>query len=109
MSGSLRTTMRRTVRRGMQIATMNGLGHAPMVLQSLRGMPAFFRDAVAYRQAQQEGPFPLRLGGLLPILGDRYGDAGALGHYFHQDLWAARRIFERRPGRHVDIGSRLDG
>jgi SAM-dependent methyltransferase len=33
----------------------------------------------------------------------------AKGHYFHQDLLVARRIFESSPERHVDIGSRVDG
>jgi SAM-dependent methyltransferase len=31
------------------------------------------------------------------------------GHYFHQDLFVARKIFEEKPVRHVDIGSRTDG
>ncbi|RYF91628.1 MAG: DUF268 domain-containing protein [Chitinophagaceae bacterium] len=31
------------------------------------------------------------------------------GHYFHQDLYVARRIFEHNPKRHVDVGSRTDG
>ena len=30
-------------------------------------------------------------------------------HYFLQDLWAARRVYERRPASHLDVGSRLDG
>jgi len=33
----------------------------------------------------------------------------AKGHYFHQDLLVARRIHERNPDRHVDVGSRIDG
>ena len=33
----------------------------------------------------------------------------ASGHYFHQDLLVARRIFENNPEIHVDIGSRIDG
>lgn len=33
----------------------------------------------------------------------------AKGHYFHQDLLVARRIFENHPERHVDVGSRVDG
>jgi hypothetical protein len=33
----------------------------------------------------------------------------AQGHYFHQDLLVARRIFEESPVRHVDVGSRVDG
>jgi Caenorhabditis protein of unknown function, DUF268 len=43
-------------------------------------------------------------------LTDRQANAGlANGHYFHQDLWAARRIFVDRPEKHIDVGSRVDG
>lgn len=52
-------------------------------------------------------PFPIRW---LPVLSDRYMSSGvAKGHYFHQDLWAARHIYSRKPRRHVDVGSRIDG
>ena len=45
-----------------------------------------------------------------PCLLDVDADGGtASGHYFHQDLLVARRIFEMRPERHVDVGSRIDG
>jgi SAM-dependent methyltransferase len=44
------------------------------------------------------------------VLDDFDADAGqASGHYFFQDLWAARKIFERRPEHHIDVGSRIDG
>lgn len=29
-------------------------------------------------------------------------------HYFYQDAWAARRLAEAPPARHVDVGSRVD-
>jgi SAM-dependent methyltransferase len=45
-----------------------------------------------------------------PQLGDLNEGAGiAEGHYFWQDLIAAREIFQNNPERHVDIGSRVDG
>lgn len=41
---------------------------------------------------------------------DKKADSGsASGHYFHQDLLVANRIYENKPQRHVDIGSRIDG
>jgi SAM-dependent methyltransferase len=41
---------------------------------------------------------------------DRFKTSGStIGHYFNQDLWVARRIFENKPIKHVDIGSRVDG
>lgn len=46
---------------------------------------------------------------LRPTFGDRAANAGNLGAYFYQDLWAAKKIFSAMPLRHVDIGSRIDG
>jgi len=43
-------------------------------------------------------------------LDDRFDQSGtASGHYFHQDLLVASRIFINNPEKHVDIGSRIDG
>jgi hypothetical protein len=76
---------------------------------TLRRLPRFMRHAAEYRR-QADGRFPLTLGDLEPVLTDFGAEAGiARGHYFHQDLWAARRLFARRPHRHVDVGSRIDG
>ena len=45
-----------------------------------------------------------------PCMEDFYGPGGvASGHYFHQDLYVAQRIFAKAPVKHVDIGSRIDG
>jgi SAM-dependent methyltransferase len=43
-----------------------------------------------------------------PQLWDRTSVTPYDPHYFFQDVWAARRVAERRPTRHVDVGSRLD-
>ena len=76
---------------------------------TLKNTPAFVRQMRAYR-ALPNGAFPVSKPDLEPILTDYRAQAGiARGHYFHQDLWAARRIAARRPTRHVDIGSRIDG
>jgi hypothetical protein len=54
------------------------------------------------------------LGGIIthryPILSDWDDQAGAAnGHYFHQDLLVASLIYIRKPIRHIDVGSRIDG
>lgn len=46
---------------------------------------------------------------LWPVLGESDAPAGEVTWFFHQDLWAARKIHEARPLRHMDIGSRIDG
>ncbi|GHT01867.1 hypothetical protein AGMMS50276_30880 [Synergistales bacterium] len=44
-----------------------------------------------------------------PIVTDWSDNAGFLSYYFWQDLWAAKKIFERKPSSHFDIASRIDG
>lgn len=45
-----------------------------------------------------------------PCLHDAWDNGWtANGHYFHQDLLIARKIFQSAPLKHVDIGSRVDG
>lgn len=77
---------------------------------AVRKFPSFLAD---YRR------FRSNLGSLVefwpteasfPCLHDA-GDAGgtASGHYFHQDLHVAQRIFNLKPERHIDVGSRVDG
>jgi SAM-dependent methyltransferase len=76
-----------------------------------RHLPRFLRDARAYRRASARATsFPFMWAEAQPMLTDYAASAGsASGHYFHQDLWAARRIYAVRPTSHVDIGSRVDG
>lgn len=83
---------------------------AIVLFRAVTGLPAYVRDAWKYARTPGVALFPLRLSSLRPCLADRFESAGvASGHYFHQDLWAARKIFQARPLRHVDIGSRVDG
>ena len=79
-------------------------------LRSIRGLPTYLRN-FNLLNAQKAGAlreFPF--GKLYPCLEDRFLESGsAKGHYFHQDLLAARRIYLNVPTIHVDIGSRVDG
>lgn len=86
-------------------------GFNPGVLvKTLRRLPTYFSDLRKYKKMQSEPAFRFRFADAFPILTDMDGGAGtAGGHYFHQDLWAARKIFQQRPPQHVDIGSRMDG
>ncbi len=86
-------------------------GFNPWILvKSLTRLPAFLRDASQYQKMDPPSGFRITLSDAFPILTDATASAGLVGgHYFHQDLWAARKIFSRAPLNHVDIGSRIDG
>lgn len=79
--------------------------------RSIRQLRTFARQRREYlKQGQQGGEEQFPMGRLYPCLDDIYMDAGvAKGHYFHQDLHVARKIFQRSPKRHIDVGSRVDG
>ena len=77
--------------------------------RGLKGTGHMLRD---YRQfsTQSRSSKDFSFGITYPCPADRFEEGGvASGHYFHQDLLVARRIFERRPLRHIDVGSRVDG
>jgi SAM-dependent methyltransferase len=50
-------------------------------------------------------PFAMRARDILPQLTDRTATTPVEPTYFLQDTWFARKIAERRPARHVDVGS----
>jgi SAM-dependent methyltransferase len=97
------------IRRVLDAGNLFGLNFV-QTARCVRGIPKFLQDYRAYRKQGPPVSFRPSVGQLMPMLTDYRGSAGAAtGHYFHQDLWAARRIFRRRPARHIDIGSRIDG
>ena len=86
-------------------------GFNPRVLiRSLQNLPTYWKDLSSYRKLNKSASFHFQLRDAFPILTDMSSNAGvAGGHYFHQDLWAAKKIFKARPLQHFDIGSRTDG
>jgi SAM-dependent methyltransferase len=73
--------------------------------------PRFLVDILTYkRMCGPSTQFQLALSNVKPFLLDRDLAAGiGSGHYFVQDLHVARMIYQTKPSRHVDIGSRIDG
>ena len=79
-------------------------------VRSMRGIRSYFRDLRTLKRQQPTSVSKFPFGTPYPCLEDRYAKSGsATGHYFHQDLLVARRIFEANPLVHVDVGSRVDG
>jgi hypothetical protein len=79
-------------------------GFDPRKFIAIRNLPRYFSEIKKYKN----------MGGNVehyyPILSDYADQAGsASGHYFHQDLLIAKRIFTASPKKHVDVGSRIDG
>ncbi len=79
-------------------------------LHSLRGMWPYCQDFQALKVQELSSAKVFPFGKLYPCLEERFLESGsASGHYFHQDLLTARRVFANNPVTHVDVGSRIDG
>jgi hypothetical protein len=81
-----------------------GLGILPIRISLISKIPRFLKERRNFRVK----------GGVIshfyPLLNDYTDSAGtASGHYFHQDLLVAQYIYEKKPKRHLDVGSRIDG
>lgn len=83
-------------------AGYRGLG----ALAVLPGLARYARDRHAYRS--MPGAEPLRWRDAFPKVNDRLVSAPFDAHYLYQDTWAAQRVAEAAPARHVDVGSRIE-
>ena len=81
---------------------------------TIYNIPRFLYEIRNYNRklvqsSQQAKRFPIKITQIKPCLADYNAQAGTYGSYFHQDLWAAKKIYKKQPSKHVDIGSRIDG
>lgn len=85
-------------------ASLGLIGVNPFAVIALKNIPRYLRERSKFK----------KLGGSIafhyPIISE-YGDAAGTmsGHYYHQDLYVAQRVFRANPQRHLDVGSRIDG
>lgn len=66
----------------------------------------YFRKWKLY--SKMEGAEPLKLRNAQPSLFDKTLTTGIDSHYFYQDLWAFKKIFNSPFEYHTDIGSKVD-
>lgn len=64
----------------------------------------YMRDFAKYRELERRSEHNRRFQ-LLPCLLDKTEMTPLEPVYFFQDTWAARKIYELKPSRHVDVGS----
>jgi len=80
------------------------------LLRAFCGLPYVLSDYCELRRQRRRLRSGIKICFSLPCFHDRFQPGGtASGHYFHQDLLVARRVYERKPTKHVDVGSRVDG
>ncbi len=80
-----------------------------LMIKSIRGIPQFVINFFTLKkQLKESNEFKIK--SFFPQLADRFMEGGVMrGHYYHQDLFVAQKIYDANPNIHVDIGSRIDG
>lgn len=71
------------------------------LISFLGDMFSYIRDLCKYNNKNKEFTF----GYMYPCLSDKTENTPLDPVYFFQDTWAAKKIFEIKPKKHVDIGS----
>jgi SAM-dependent methyltransferase len=79
-------------------------------VRSFKALPAYVSALRRFKAQAMEPVAGFPVLDLRPRLGEAADESGfASGHYFHQDLLVAQRVWANGPGVHVDVGSRVDG
>jgi len=80
------------------------------LIRTIYGFPLYISDYIFFRQKiKKKDPYWQNIS-LYPIVDERFASSGTVkGHYFHQDLVIAQRIYIANPDIHLDVGSRVDG
>lgn len=77
--------------------------------RALLGWLWFLRDFSKIRKQNRNSMNKWKFS-FFPILYDKFDDSGvARGQYFYQDVYVARKIYDKNPLNHLDIASRIDG
>lgn len=71
------------------------------------GILQYLTDLKKFVRKSKRG-IPIK--GIIPMVLDRYKSDGNMDrHYFLQDIYVAKKVIEKKPQKHFDIGSRVDG
>lgn len=80
------------------------------MLMKWRALPVYIKNIYAYSAKRNQQDPAVRFADLYFTTYEKYMPGGTVGgHYFLQDVWAAKKIFQSGTKHHVDIGSRIDG
>lgn len=76
----------------------------------LKALPHFLSNISKYIKLNDTQKFKVDFFRLFFYTVDKFSESGNINHhYFHQDLWMAKKIYNSKQTTHYDVGSRIDG
>ncbi len=77
-------------------------------MATIKEFIGFSQDWHVYQKLPKNLSFPLATSDLYPRLFDKTTTMTIDPVYFYQDTWCAKKIFENKPSRHYDVGSKAE-
>ena len=77
-----------------------------ITINGTKNYPGFIRDILYY--SRLKGSEKMELSNIYPVLSDKLPSTPYDSHYFYQDIWAAKKIYESKTKKHVDVGSNIE-
>ena len=103
-------SIRKTAKLSVTIVRLLKLNKPGRIVTSVKALSRYLSD---YREMERHitaNNVDFEITSFYPCLNEWSEQSGiANGHYFHQDLLIAEKIYASNPSKHVDIGSRIDG
>jgi SAM-dependent methyltransferase len=80
------------------------------MLMKWKALPSYLQNIFRYKKNHHSNVPIISLSKLYYTTYEKFMPGGTVGgHYFLQDIWASKKIYEAGINHHVDVGSRIDG
>jgi hypothetical protein len=104
---TLRSTLKKIPPLKWSALFVSALKRKHSLLATTAAFAGFSRDWRAYKKLPGNALVRASTADLYPRLFDNTAGTPVDPVYFYQDAWCAKKIFENKPERHVDVGSHL--
>lgn len=101
----LRNILKKFIPLKLLVISFRALRNKPSLPKRLVNLISFFVDYNKFSKLQQNNSYALSTSDLFPRIYDKTQITGVDPIYFLQGTWCAKKIFENKPIKHVDIGS----
>lgn len=105
---SLRNTLKKVLPFKLLYIVGKTLLNKHGVSSKIAALSAFFESYLYYRSLARNKNFVVETADLYPRLFDNTKGTHVDPVYFYQNTWCAKKIFERKPIHHYDVGSSAD-
>ncbi len=87
------------------VVTARAFRIKPGFVTRIKQLSSYFKDWHSYRKLEHNTAYKISVADLFPRIQDKTGSHEIDPVYFIQGCWCAKKVFEAKPKKHVDIAS----